>query len=260
MADEKETRESAQEQSENEDSPSPAVPSVVSGEKQPSGSRIDAELFVSALSDPRVKAAAVEALRPEWEKDDQRVKDKRIQGLTDDVARLKQYVNAAGGDVDRAIREMQIDDILEGRASPARGSAGGNESSQAFMEARTAQLLSGAGIDFDDPDYKMLVAQYGGRVTDPNQWIGVVEGFVGSRQSKKAKQENIPPAAAASESGNVLGVEGDEDIESLTEQLNKLRAQRATPATMEQRTQIRKKLTALQDRMRLLENVRFTRE
>ena len=259
MTDEEKVTETEQEVQGEQASPTPSVPSVASAPDS-SGPDFNADQFVSALSDPRVRAAAVEALRPEWTKDDQSTKDVRIQGLTDDVDTLKQYLTASGGNVDQAVREMRIDAILEGNAPPAGGTAGGNETNQAFMEARTAQLLGDAGVDFEDPDYKMLVAQYGGRVTDPNQWLAVVEGFTATRTTNRAKQENIPGAAAASEGGNVLGTGGDEDIETLTAQLAKLQAQPATAETMAQRSELRKRLTAEQDRLGLLDNVTFTRE
>lgn len=253
MTDEEATLESAQEQPENEGSPSPTVPSVVTGDKQPSPDQFDPDALASKTA---------ELLRPVIEQEVNRTfqsgKDRRYSS----VEKIHAYLEAAGGDVGKATRDMKLDEIYERLDSEdTDGSVSqGSESNQAFMEARTGQLLRDAGVDFEDPDYKMLVAQYGGRVTDPNQWLAVVEGFTATRTTNRAKQENIPGAAAASEGGNVLGTGGDEDIETLTAQLAKLQAQPATAETMAQRSELRKRLTAEQDRLGLLDNVTFTRE
>ncbi len=250
MADEVENLESTQEKPEAEESPTPSVPSVVSGDTQPSASQFDPDALASKTA---------EKLRPviqeEVARTFQSAKDVRYSS----VEKIHAYLEAAGGDVAKATRDMKLDEIYERLDSEGEVGAytPGSESDEAFMEARTGQLLRDAGIDFEDPDYKMLVAQYGGRVTDPGQWISVVEGFTAQRQDKRAKQENIPGAAAASESGTVISVEGDEDIETLTQELDKLMALPATAETMAQRKELQEKLSAQQDRIGLLDNVRF---
>ena len=250
MADEVENLESTQEQPEVEESPTPSVPSVVSGDTQPSEPQFDPDALASKTA---------ELLRPMIEQEVSRTfqsgKDRRFA----DVELISKYLKEAGGDVAKAARDMKLDEIYDSLGS--KGEVGaytpGSESNEAYMEARTGQLLRDAGIDFEDPDYKMLVAQYGGRVTDPSQWISVVEGFTATRQSKKAKQENIPGAAAASEGGTVISAEGDEDIEALNQELRKLQALPATAETMAKRKELREKLSAQQDEMGLLTNITF---
>ena len=250
MADEEGKLESTQEQPEAEESPTPSVPSVVSGDTQPSETQFDPDALASKTA---------EKLRPmiqeEVARSFQSGKDVRYAS----VEKIHSYLEAAGGDVAKATRDMKLDEIYERLDSEGEVGAytPGSGSDEAFMEARTGQLLRDAGIDFEDPDYKMLVAQYGGRVTDANQWISVVEGFTATRQSKRAKQENIPGAAAASEGGNVISAEDDKDIETLTQELNKLQALPATAETMEKRKELRKRLSAQQDKIGLLDNVKF---
>ncbi len=251
MADEKEQLDSAPDAPENEGSPTPSVPSVPSADKPTSAPLFDPDALVEKLTE-RLDRRVDEIVDSRFKS----AKDRRFA----DVELISKYLQSADGDVAKAARDMKLDEIYEKLNSEGvDGTAQGSESNQAFMEARTGQLLSDAGIDTEDPDYLMLVAQYGGRVTDPNQWLSVVEGFTATRQTKQAKQENIPGAAAASEGGNVLGAGGDEDIESLTEQLAKLQAQPATSETMAKRTEIRKRLVAEQDRLGILNNVTFDR-
>ena len=252
MTDEEVKQEQTEETTEATDSPSPSTPSLVSpGEA--SAPPFDADALASKTAD---------LLRPMIEQEVSRTfqsgKDKRYAN----VELISKYLENAGGDVAKAARDMKLDEIYERLDSDGAAGAApqGSESNQAFMEARTAQLLSGVGIDFEDPDYKMLVAQYGGRITNPEQWIGVVEAFTGQRQNKQAKQENIPGAAAASEGGNVITAEGDEDIESLTQELTRLQALPANAETMAKRKEVRLRLTAQQDKMGLLDNVHFTSE
>ena len=251
MTDEELGTESTEEQTEATDSPSPDTPSLVSpGEA--SAPPFDPDALASKTAD---------LLRPMIEKEVARSFQSGKDVRYSSVEKIHSYLEAAGGDVGKATRDMKLDEIYERLDSEdAAGPASqGSETNQAFMEARTGQLLRDAGIDFKDPDYLMLSAQYAGRITDPNQWLAVVEGFTGTRQTNQAKQENIPGAAAASEGGTVLSAGGDEDIESLDAELNRLIALPATAETMAARSEIRKKLTAQHDAQGVLNNVSFDR-
>lgn len=263
MADD-EVLESRSEVEEDAGKPTP-LPSIPSIDEQASAQSPNLGSFVDALSDPRTKAAVVEALRPEWRKDDQSLKDSRLErhdksidDLTGDVVRLKSYIQATGGDVDRAVREMRIDDVLAGHTPVAASGLvdDGDESPKKFATAKTQLALDDAGIPYDDPAYMVLVSQYG--TLPAEQWINVAETWAGQQKDKRAKQENIPGAAAASEGGNVLASGGDEDIESLTEQLAKLQALPATAERMAERSALNKRLIAEQDRLGVLNNVTFT--
>jgi hypothetical protein len=266
MADDK-VLESESEAQEETGSPTPP-PSIPSIDEQPSAQSPNLGSFVDALSDPRTKAAVVELLRPEWQKDDQSLKDSRLErhdksidGLIGDVDRLKSYIQATGGDVDRAVREMRIDDVLAGRTSvPASGLADdGNESQKKYATAQTQLALDRNGIAWDDPAYVSFQAQYG--TLPAEQWIPIADKWADQEGAKRAKQKNIPSAAAASESGTVISVEGDEDIESLAQELDKLMALPVpvSAETMVARKEVRRKLTAKQTEAGLLDNIRITK-
>src|SRR3989304_661535 len=200
--------ENAQELTETQEKPTPAVPSPVSA-VTPSAPSLDADLLANALANPKVRGALVETLRPEWQKDSQSVKDKRIAGLTDDVERLKVYIQKSGGDVDAAVREMRVDELLEGR--PARG--GAESEDVAYMTAKSALILKDAEISFEDPEYRLLVAQYEGRI-NPNQWVDVVQHFADSRQKKATRQTSVTASAAVGGGGSAAPAG---DLGALTE-------------------------------------------
>lgn len=205
-----ETTESAPEKPESPEKPTQKAPSVPSVDKPPSSEPgLSAEKLAKELA-PHL----AEALRPEWQRDDQSVKDRRIQGLTDDVTRLEQYIKAQGGDVRKAVREMQVDDLLSsGRSSSVPGRTdGGGEGLKAAMEAVSTQVLTGAGIAFDDEEYTSLVKQYGNRVTNADNWRAVVQSFADRRTSKASKSDSVTGAAAAGKTGGTsTATKADED-------------------------------------------------
>jgi len=218
----------------------PVVPSTVSA-TAPSA-KLDADSLASALkSDPTLRSALVEALRPEWQKDTQSVKDKRIAGLTDDVERLKVYIQKTGGDVDAAVREMRVDELLEGR--PARG--GAESEDVAYMTAKSALILKDAEISFEDPEYRLLVAQYEGRI-NPNQWVDVVQHFADSRQKKATRQTSVTASAAVGGGGSAAPAG---DLDALTEELEAIqsgkRGSLTDPKLQAKRKELRKQLADL---------------
>ena len=204
--------ESGQEVTEEKEQPTPA-PSVPSGDEPTSAPEVNAEALVEQLA-----PLLAEKLRPEWEKADQSVKDKRIAGLTDDVERLKVYLASSDGDVDKAIKEMRIDDMLAGESQPVVGTTG--KEVQGAMEAISAQYLSSAGIDFEDPGYKALVQQYGW-IKTPENWEPVVKAFIETKLTKEAKQEGVTSAAVVSSIGAVVS---SEDPDELAAELERLQA------------------------------------
>jgi len=90
------------------------------------------------------------------------------------------------------------------------------------MEAMSAQILDGAGIAFDDPEYNALVERYGGKITDPDQWANVTQAFAKKRVTKGAKQEGVTEAAAATSAGTVLEVSAEADLENLATRLDEI--------------------------------------
>lgn len=251
MADDEvlESESEAQEEA-GQPTPPPSIPSI---DEQPSAQSPNVEDIASKTAD---------LLRPMIQEEVARTFQSGKDVRYSSVEKIHAYLEAAGGDVAKATRDMKLDEIYERLDSEDEVGAytPGSDSNAAYAQAKTQQLLERAGIDFEDADYKMLVAQYGGRVTDPNQWVDVVKGFVDQRQDKKAKQEQIPGAAAASEGGTVISAEGDEDIEALTQELTKLQALPATAETMAKRKELRQRLSAQQDKMGLLQNIRVTKD
>src|SRR3990172_4924967 len=240
-----EAPESTTEQAETQEQPTLVVPSPAS-KTAPSAPALTSDQLVSAVkSDPTLRSALVEALRPEWQKDTQSVKDKRIAGLMSDVEQWKAYLKAAGGDVDLAAREMRIDTILEGRDSPqVRGGTGETEE-VAYMKARTELTLKNAGIPFDDPEYKLLAAQYEARV-NPTQWVDVVEHFAETRQKKVSKQTSVTASAAVGGGGSAAPAG---DLDALTEEREAIqsgkRGSLTDPKLREKRKELRKQLAEL---------------
>lgn len=90
--------------------------------------------------------------------------------------------------------------------------------------------------------YEKAVLQEAGYT---EQQIHDIEFVAEGRRTRDEKQANIPAAAAASESGKVVGsVKGSGDVDSLTAELNALRKQPATAQSMKQRIALRKQLEA----------------
>jgi hypothetical protein len=212
MTDEK--LESGQEPQETQETPSPAVPSVPSGDKQTSAPPVDAEALARQLA-PHL----VEALRPEWQKDDQSVKDKRIAGLESNVDALTAQLKAMGVSPDviaKAQREAAVDIMLKGQQEPVRGGTEGEV--KGAMESISAQYLSEAGIAFDDPAYLALVKEYGWINTADN-WRAVMKTFVETASTRQAKQASITPAAVI---GQASKTETSDDADALAAELERL--------------------------------------
>jgi len=186
--------ESAQESSEVVEQPKPTVPSVPSGDEPTSApsSGVDS-VALEEMIDRKIQS----------------VKDRRL----DRVPKLEEKL-------DQLIKLYES----EPKAEPSPevvGTTGGGE--QAYMEAMSTQILDGAGIAFDDPEYNALVEQYGGKVT-PEQWVSVTKAFAEKRSTKVDKQEGVTDAAGATAAGTVVEVSAEEDMDNLTTRLEEIRA------------------------------------
>jgi hypothetical protein len=186
--------ESAQEAPEVVEQPVPTAPSVPSGDKP------------TSVASSGVDSVALEEL---IDRKIQSVKDRRL----DRMPKLEEKVN-------------QLIDLYEsGPKEPSPevvGTTGGGD--QAYMEAMSAQILDGAGIAFDDPEYNALVNQYGGKITDPDQWANVTKAFAEKRDSKASKQAGVTDAAGATAAGTVVEVSAEADTASLANRLEEIRA------------------------------------
>ena len=248
MADDK-VLESESEVQEETKAPPPSL-SIPSIDEQPSAQSPNVEDIASATA---------EKLRPMIQEEVARTfqsgKDVRYAS----VEKIHKYLQAADGDVDKATRDMKLDEIYDALGSEAAAgtAAQGSDSDTKFATAQTQLALERTGIPFDDPAYVSFMAQYG--TLPAEQWIPIADKWADQEGAKRAKQGNIPVAAAASEGGTVLSAAGDEDIESLDAELNRLIALPATAETMAARSEIRKKLTAQHDAQGTLGNVSFDR-
>jgi len=128
--------------------------------------------------------------------------DQRFKKTTDprfaDVRKVAQYLEASGGDPEKAAREMLVDQMLEREASPA-GPAGTVSDSDlnAEIKAETTLLLDSAGIAYNDPRYVNLVDEYKDKISSPTVWKRVLE----TATETWKRQEAANPAAVVVESG-----------------------------------------------------------
>lgn len=211
-----------QEPAETQDKPVLSVPSPASA--APSAPSLGSDQLGALLADPKARSVLVESLRPEWQREIQSIKDKRIAELETQVARLQ-----------------------EGSASPepVRGGTVQENPDAAYMKAKSQLLLDNAGIPYDDPQYKLLVAQYEGRV-NPNQWVDIVQTLADSRTKKGVKQASVTPAAAAGGGGTAAPAG---DVDSLTQELEEIQSGRrgslTDPKLKERRKALRTQLAAL---------------
>jgi 3-methyladenine DNA glycosylase/8-oxoguanine DNA glycosylase len=142
--------------------------------------------------------------------------DRKIQSLKDrrldKLPQLEEKVNQLIAAYEGAPKEPSPEVV---------GTTEGGE--KAYMEAMSAQILEGAGIDFEDPEYLGLVKQYGGKLT-PEQWINTTKEFVKKRATKGAKQEGVTEAAGATAAGTVVEVSDEAEMDNLANRLSEIRA------------------------------------
>jgi len=237
MADE--TLESGQEVVEAQETPTPEVPSVPSGDKLPSAEpRLDAAALAEKLEQLEKKFEELPTL---VERSIQSTKDRRfaaLEGLDPDLLRkFKNYLDQYG-DEDRAIREMQVDEMLARESRPS-GRGGSDARGTERMSRYARRVLPTAGIDFDDPESKQLVqrASANWNVVGEEGLYDMLDQFVDSITTKQAKQSGITPAAAASPAGATPTGRSVEEIAAELE-----RVQRLDPKNVELRKQLLKEL------------------
>ena len=185
--------ESAQEAPEVVEQPVPTAPSVPSGDKPTS--EVSSGVDISALEETIDRKL-------------QSLKDRRLDKLPQLEAKVNQLIEAYEG----APKESSPEVV---------GTTGGGE--QAYMEAMSAQILDGAGIAFDDPEYNALVEQYGGKITDPDQWANVTKAFAEKRSTKVDKQEGVTEAAGATVAGTSVDVSDETEVATLSSRLEEIR-------------------------------------
>lgn len=178
-------------------------PSAGAGVQPPS---IDVEALAKAL-EPRLQ----QMVERQW----QSGKDRRIHNLEEQVGDFKSVLDefkawkAKGLDDDDAIWRMQVSRAIPqpGQQAEPSGRTGGSDTSVPAPKVDAQALLQAVGIDANDPEVTAILAKGG----DPSAEIVALA----------VKRKNPPnPAAVMSTGGG--GAVGGDNIDSLTEKLQKL--------------------------------------
>lgn len=186
----------------------PSVPTLAVSPEVPVGASAS-----GGFNEDELVSKIVARLAPEIDKRVQSVKDKRLSALdklggVDDLLALKDYIKAKNGDVDAAVREMRIDQVLSGQsASPAPAGTGAAVEAPSDIKEWTAEVLNEAGISFEDPEYKALAGE---RVATRAEWDRKLTRFV----AKRNKQGVTPGAASAvGDGGGATPAAGSKDAQ-----------------------------------------------
>ncbi len=168
----------------------------------------------------------------------QSMKDKRLgvldNGGAEAIATLKEYIKAKNGDVDAAVREMSIDQLIA-KQQPVQAGVAGTTPAQdttKVMTEWTRDYLNEAGIAFDDPEYAQLVK---GGATGLPDWQNKVTRLA-ARRAKQAVQPGAASATGAS-GGSVAGAGTNED--KLNRKYAELRDLQQAPPSLETRKQLK---------------------
>ncbi len=145
-------------------------------------------------------------------------KDKSVAGLLNKVEEIVGWVEQAGGDPNKIRTDLKISE-LEGQIA-AQGSGGAvgtapTGDAQSLMQGDSTKILNEAGIAFDDPEYKQLVADNAGAGRE--DWNNTLSVFAVKRARKGLKSGGVTAAAAVIESGAapVAGAEEDGLLQEL---------------------------------------------
>jgi hypothetical protein len=166
--------------------------------------------------------------------------DARFKSTTDksfqDVRKVAKYLEQFGGDVDKAVREMAIDEMIEQRSGRDSGKSSATVAqAPSDFDKRTAEILEEAGIPLDDPE---LVKLSETPVASAAEWYRKITRL----GVQRAKQGNITPAAVVGSSGKVVA-SGDEQ-EALLNEMNDFYAGKHGSLSLPQNTQRLKEIAA----------------
>src|SRR5262245_13804097 len=139
--------------------PTPAVSSPSAG--QPPSSPANLPEITDALID---KLMAHPKFAGQLTRTVQSVKDKRF----DQMERFKTYLDANGGDLQKAKREMVLDEMVSNYEPEPSGNGQPAQSSTTSLQSQTKELLDQFGIPDDDPE---LVAMAKNPYSDQFQWL-----------------------------------------------------------------------------------------
>jgi hypothetical protein len=173
--------ESGQEVSESQAAPLPTI-SEPSGDEQPSAATVDAEALVDQLSE-KVLAKLDEAIDRRL----QSTKDKRLSALDgldpEALRRFNAYVKKFG-DEGEAVRQMQIDHLIESQSSPARDRGRSPVAEARDTNVILAEVKNDLGVEIapDDPELVELAKK---SYTSWDAWSKAVTKM-GARRLKQA--------------------------------------------------------------------------
>lgn len=216
----------------------PPVPDVSEASVQPAASvpEVDADALVERLS------AKIEEL---VDRKFQSAKDRRFA----DVEKIASYLKSAGGDVQKAAREMALDQFIEAQGRLHDASLGTVPSADnervERMQARTAEILADAGIDSDDPGVAELAKR---KVGSEAEWYAQLARFTARRAKAGA---GVKASAVVQETGKPPSV--PEDEEAIAAELAALQAEGfakgtlAKPENIQKRKELKDKLAALRE-------------
>lgn len=199
--------------------PVPAFSSGVSESAQPS-SGVDLDQLAEKLT-PKLASLIENTVDKRF----QSGKDKRFA----DLEKVKRYLDAAGGDVSKAAREMQVDEILSQQASGQAGGTANRETPEQVQQKvalEVGELLTEAGIPYADPEYVALTQK---NYPSPAHFQKDVTRLI----AKRAKQGANPGVAAAAGDGGGGTPGAGPDLDKLYAQLNE--AQRTSNHAERQR-------------------------
>jgi hypothetical protein len=116
------------------------------------------------------------------------IKDRRfrvLEGIDPDLfIQFKAYLDRFGGDENRAIKEMQVDAMLErGSLNASTGGAGSGPAptTREDLAAVSEEILTDAEIGFQDPGYLGFVQMNQGKVFTKAEWRKALRGYVFQR-------------------------------------------------------------------------------
>ena len=210
-----EPTESAPEVAEAQALPTPAV-SQPSEVQQPSATA-DTDAIVL-----RLKEALLPELKQYVDRGTQSVKDRRIAGLEkkiEELASAKVALDAHGGDVHKAARDLAIDEWLtKGEQQPASGRSGEDWETGVQKILSEAEKSAGVKVPLDDPDLQAVAK---------GSYQSWADAYAAVNRVVLRRAKGLPAASMPTE---VTGIPvTPPDVDGLTAILQKLIATPGTP-------------------------------
>lgn len=211
-----EVMESAPEPQEAEAPPAPKL-SEPSGGQRPSEPEQEVRGILTRLAE-KMESLEV-SLQEQVRREVQSTKDRRFAKQEQELAEIKAYLDASGGDIKKAAREMQLDEILSQGRLP-REDRGGSDWERDWNQGSESILRSalddfGVKVDRSDPEYREIV---GRTYNSPADAFAALNRLV----ARRVKGESAPAAAAATE-GSAPASPPTADIGELTNRVQQLR-------------------------------------